>query len=234
MSRTVTIVACPKCRRALSRPQDVIGRIVRCPVCLTAFNSDKAPIWEPPKPRRSESSTRSSAGTAVAEILEVQTASDDEPTFAVGRAGSPEWTEFCPLCESAVPPYRNECPNCQAEFLPLEESRDRPWEAEGAERRDSEPHRGSFLLTLSIVSCVIPSVSCFMCILGVPLNLVGLALGGAAMSLGLRDLRKIRQGTMHSGGRSMVKAAVVVGIIGVVLNVVTMIPQVMVLIGIFL
>ncbi|MCX7700168.1 MAG: hypothetical protein N2039_04770 [Gemmataceae bacterium] len=231
MSRTATIVACPKCRRALSRPQDAIGRVVRCPVCLAAFNSDKAPNWEPPPPRRSESSTRGSAGTVLAQSLEVLTASA-APSFAVGRAGSPEWTEFCPLCESAVPPYRNECPNCQAEFLPLEEVRDRPWEAAGAERRDSEPHRGGFLLTLSIVSCVIPSVSCFLCILGVALNLVGLALGGAAVSLGLRDLRKIRQGTMHGGGRSSVKAATVVGIIGVILNVVTMIPQFVMLVGI--
>lgn len=233
MSDDPTIVACPQCRRALQRPREAFGRLVRCPVCLTSFASESAPLWASPRFRSPKLSNDTADGAAVSEVV-LTLANEDEPQYAVGRVDSPEWTEFCPLCESAVPPYLNACPKCRAEFLPLEEVTERPWETQGAERRDSEPHRGNLLLTLSIVSCVISSVACYLCFFGVVLNLVGIALGGAAVSVGLRDLRKIRQGTMHSGGRSMSKAATILGSIGVLLNVASIIAMLVMLGTMFL
>ena len=81
-------------------------------------------------------------------------------------------------------------------------------------RRDSEPHRGSLILVLGIISLVFVFLS--MCYgLGV---LVGLPLGITAWVLGNGDLRKIKNNEMDPEGLGMTQAGWICGIIGTILH----------------
>jgi hypothetical protein len=67
-------------------------------------------------------------------------------------------------------------------------------------------HRGGAVLTLGILSIVAPLV-CFL----------GGFMGIAAWTMGLNDLRAMREGRMDPDGRGMTKAGMILGIIGTVL-----------------
>ena len=81
-------------------------------------------------------------------------------------------------------------------------------------RRDSEPHRGSLIMVLGIVSLSFIALS--MCYgLGI---LVGLPLGITAWVLGSGDLRKIKNNEMDPEGLGMTQAGWICGIIGTCLH----------------
>ena len=77
-------------------------------------------------------------------------------------------------------------------------SDERPWEASGPfpGRRDAEPHRGTLILVLGIVSIVM-----FMFC-----GIAGLPLGIAAWVMGRQDLRKMRQDVMDPEGEGNTRA----------------------------
>lgn len=66
-----------------------------------------------------------------------------------------------------------------------------------------EPHRGSAILTVGILSLVI----------------LGIILGPIAWVMGSGDLRKIREGRMDPEGEGMTKAGMICGIIATCLNI---------------
>jgi predicted Zn finger-like uncharacterized protein len=76
-------------------------------------------------------------------------------------------------------------------------------------RRDCEPHRGSVILTLGIISLVTVAIC---------LAPVGVALGLTAWIMGGADLRKIRAKQMDPEGYGTTQAGWVCGIIGTALN----------------
>jgi hypothetical protein len=73
-------------------------------------------------------------------------------------------------------------------------------------RRDVEPHRGSLVLVLGILSIVLP--------------FVGLVLGPIAWILGSQDLSEIHAGRMDPEGEGTVSAGRICGIIGTILHIV--------------
>jgi hypothetical protein len=94
---------------------------------------------------------------------------------------------------------------------------DRPWERPGAVRRDCAPHRGKLLLALSGGAMGGAVLSALL--LGVvvihPLGLAvcayawlaGVALGGTALTLARRDLRRMDAGLMDPEGWPATKDA---------------------------
>ena len=51
------LVSCPECKRKLRVPDELIGKLVKCPTCGQTFNADPAtqpPLPEPPPPPREE------------------------------------------------------------------------------------------------------------------------------------------------------------------------------------
>jgi predicted Zn finger-like uncharacterized protein len=105
--------------------------------------------------------------------------------------------------ESTAPFYGEEIEKDQ-------EDSDRPWEESGhfRGRRDAEPHRGTLILVLGIVSIV-------MLVLCGP---AGLPLGIAAWVMGRRDLIKMRQNLMDREGEGLTQAGWICGIIGTILD----------------
>jgi hypothetical protein len=97
------------------------------------------------------------------------------------------------------------------------EEDDRPWEHDTRVhqgRLDAEPHRGTLILTLGIIS--VASVGAIVCWgLG---SLVGLPLGIAAWVMGHKDLKKIRANQMDREGEGSTTAGRILGIIGTILG----------------
>jgi predicted Zn finger-like uncharacterized protein len=85
----------------------------------------------------------------------------------------------------------------------------RPWE-HGDIRRDWEPHRGTLVMTLGILS---------VAIFGCPyLGIISLGLGIAAWVMGRRDLMKMSDNVMDPAGEGYTKAGWVLGIVGTCLG----------------
>jgi hypothetical protein len=106
-------------------------------------------------------------------------------------------------------------PKQSADFDPEVED-DRPWEDSRLRhgRMDAEPHRGTLILVLGIVSVV--SFGGALCWgLG---SLIGLPLGIAAWVMGHKDLQKIRSNQMDREGEGLTLAGRVLGIVGTVLG----------------
>jgi len=122
----------------------------------------------------------------------------------------------CPFCGKRIPQKARRCRFCD-EDLDEEEERprrrssrsgeERPWERPSryGVRRDSEPHRGTLVLVLGILSLV------FM-------GCIGLPLGIAAWVMGHRDLKKIAANMMDPQGKGTTQAGWVCGIIGTILS----------------
>jgi hypothetical protein len=98
-----------------------------------------------------------------------------------------------------------------------EEDNERSWSEpqQFQGRRDAEPHRGTLILVLGIVSIVASALGGCMVGLG---GLIGLPLGIAAWVMGRRDLIKMRESSMDDGGKELTKAGWVCGIIGTIMG----------------
>jgi hypothetical protein len=175
---SVFVVSCPTCGMGLNAPEEFLGREVRCPGCQTVFTPSA-----PPSP---------SPGGAPGNGPE-QTIADARPGDGLPPAPRPGGI----LLDDDEGP----------------EEEDRPWEQRDRwggprVRRDSEPHRGTLILVLGIVSVVMFSFC----------GLIGLPLGIMALVMGRRDLKKMSQGEMDPAGEGNTRAGMICGIIGTVLN----------------
>lgn len=221
MNRADTIIACPNCHRALSLPTNAFVQLARCPVCRETFLCEAAPLWAPQAIRSSGEPIEASR-SATEPALEPALEPSEWFQYDCGLNG--EGTEHCPICEAAVPPDRDECPKCRVEFLPRRDTEERPWEGPDGQRRDRLPHRGGLLLTLATVSALVPLLALCTCFLVVLFGFIGIGLGVGTVYAARSDLRRMREGIMETTGRRATIAAMVLGIIGVVLNALTMAP----------
>ncbi len=157
------VSSCPSCSRRLNVPDDLIGRLVKCPLCGTQFTGGATPA-PPPLPE------------------------EPEKVRAIEAPSRP--------------------PEAEDEFGP----EDRPWEGRDryAIRRDCEPHRGTLILILGIMSLVMAWVWF--------VSPVALGLGISAWVMGGRDMAKINARRMDPEGRGLTQAGYVCGIIGTILS----------------
>src|SRR5262249_16662919 len=120
----------------------------------------------------------------------------------------------CPECGRMNHEDARWCSSCDAR---LEADEDVPRASRRRFRRDSEPHRGAFVLTMGILSLAItPRV---LCVWLAPLFAVlGIVFGLIGWVLGQKDLPKLKDGTMDPEGYSSTQAGWVCGIIGTCLN----------------
>ena len=149
-------VVCPSCARKLNVPDNLIGELVKCPICGQNFKVETEPAAAAPEVR--------------------------------------------PLQSQPSPPPQRE------PVEPKEKDEDpATWEFASHRRRDLEPHRGTLILVLGILSIC---VSCF-----------GIIPGPIAWVMGAADLKAIRAGRMDPTGEGTTKAGYVCGIIGTCLQV---------------
>jgi predicted Zn finger-like uncharacterized protein len=76
------------------------------------------------------------------------------------------------------------------------------------DRRDAEPHRGTIILVLGIISIVLNFI----------IPGLGVIPGPIAWAMGSADLKKIRSGEMDSGGEGTTNGGMICGIIGTILG----------------
>jgi hypothetical protein len=107
----------------------------------------------------------------------------------------------CPNCDERINADARRCRYCGEDVDDADEFGIRK---KRGVRRDCEPHRGTLILVLGIVSIVI--------------HVLGLPLGLPAWIMGRRDLTKMDRGEMDPSGRSTTQAGYVCGIIGTILG----------------
>jgi predicted Zn finger-like uncharacterized protein len=124
------------------------------------------------------------------------------------RCASCGTTFEAPVSETAAPPMQV----LAAEDRPIPRPRPRDDDSENdiddrdlrRHRRDTEPHRGTMILVLGILSLVIAYI--------------GAILGIIAWSMGRKDLRRIDAGEVDYSGRQLTHIGMILGIIGTCLQ----------------
>lgn len=159
------IVSCSSCQRSLRVPDDLLGKLVKCPTCGHTFTA---------------------------------TASD---AASPGAAAPGSGAEFVSEREP-VRPSRGE-PGYEERYESYEDAghMERPVRRR---RADLQPHRGTLILVLGILSLVVLHV----------------ILGPIAWIMGNNDLREMRAGRMDPEGESNTNAGRICGIIGTSLGLV--------------
>jgi hypothetical protein len=211
-----SIIVCPFCGRKLRVSDELRGQMVRCPACNETFDSAREADPPPPAPALES--------PPVPQDLPLQLAIDEPsnepkpvPAGTPGLVGAVELklsldddkSSPRPAAESPPQPEPAEPPRRKPPRLAHEHDEDFPDIRRRGPRRDAEPHRGTLVLVLGIISLVCLSIGC------IP---VGAILGLAAWIMGQRDLRKIRKGDMDPDGEGTTQAGRICGIIGTALN----------------
>src|SRR5882672_3439310 len=178
-------IACPACRRALNLPAEALNRQVQCPACKHQFHPAEASPVENVRaalPKIDYDGARPTEASPTGETrppVKLPPMPAAPASFDVRRSdrrGKRETEDLCPKCRAFVPRGANKCPECNAEFEPEDEENYRPWEQDGMERRDSEPHRGTFVLLMSVGSLIM-ACTFFICYLGIGTTITGLIMG---------------------------------------------------------
>jgi predicted Zn finger-like uncharacterized protein len=137
-------------------------------------------------------------------------------THPVSEPPGDQDLEACPYCGEKIARDATRCRFC-GEELTEDDKTDRPWDREYRPyrdvRRDSEPHRGTLILTLGIISIVITAASA--CTYGAA-GFIGLIMGICVWVMGQRDLKKMRSNQMDPQGLGTTQAGWICGIIGTV------------------
>ncbi len=209
-------VACSSCNRKLRVPDDLLGKRVKCPTCGNTFEAtaeDEAPPEPPPEPVEEGSSARSKSGSRRGEAVTSSRArrdddyeDDDQPRSRRGRD------------DDDYEDDRDE-----------DDDRRRSRRRRREDGRDYEPHRGPMVLVFGIIGCVLFVFEICVGWIGLPgaiiaivLSLIGMGLSVTAWVLGGKDLGLMRKGKMDPEGRGNTQGGYVCGIIGTVLNAITL------------
>jgi predicted Zn finger-like uncharacterized protein len=190
------LVSCPECQRKLRVPNDLIGKVVKCPTCGQTFTADPARQAPPPKPppTRQEKPARTSKVSR-----DDDEDDDDRSRRRRSRSGRDD--------DDDDRPRRR-----RSRYSRDDDDDDDDYDRRRRQRRDLEPHRGAAVLTLGIVGLgltVIPVV---------PLG--GLICAIIAWVMGNTDLGQMRAGRMDREGESQTSAGRICGIVAVVLHIV--------------
>jgi predicted Zn finger-like uncharacterized protein len=220
-----TIVDCPSCNRKLRVPDELLGKKVKCPTCSGTFDAVAASVSSPSASSAGSVEPQFSLGEKSAPVssdpISPAPPGSSRPSESSGTPESEQETllhdpaksapeedlEPCPYCGEKIAKDATRCTFC-GEELDEEDKGDRPWD-QGYRpyrdvRRDSEPHRGTLILTLGIVSIVTAWL----------LGPIGLVVGIITWFMGQRDLKKMKANVMDPQGLGSTQAGWICAIIG--------------------
>jgi hypothetical protein len=226
------VISCPACHRNLRVPNELMDRLVKCPTCDATFTATRAsepvPAPLPPPARNTDAALAPPAGQP-----EINFSLEQDPEPVLGSMGGPPpppalaeaetsrartRVERCPYCDEVIPRAALRCPFCEERLEEEDDEEDRPWEREGAVRRDCQPHRGSLVLTLGIIGLAVSPLALCCGIFSLPFIVVSFSMGITAWVMAQGDLRKMRIGEMDPQGRGATTGGMVCGIIATVLT----------------
>lgn len=220
------VVHCPTCSGPLRVSDDLAGRKVRCPSCSGVFDAPAADP-QPSKPDGPVDTVPVEPWRMIDLSLDVPSSVPEAPlahqpvgAVEIGQERQqppppPEELRHCPGCDRLLSAAAKRCPTCGESLATApRDRRDEPRDIGPPVRRDAEPHRGSAILIMGVMSV---AVMFFGCPLLVPW-MVGIVLGILAWVMGSADLAKMRRGVMDSEGKSNTQAGWVCGIIGTFMN----------------
>lgn len=188
------LVSCPDCQRKLRVPDELVGKLVKCPTCGQTFTADPATQAPPPDPppNRTDKVARTS------KVARDPDEDDDRPRR---RSRSDRDDED-----------DDDRPRRRRSRYGRDDDDDDDEDDGRRRRRDLAPHRADTVLTLGIIGIVLTFVHI------VPL--AGLICGIIAWVMGNADLAEMRAGRMDREGESRTNGGRVCGMIVVILHIV--------------
>jgi predicted Zn finger-like uncharacterized protein len=191
------LVSCPECQRKLRVPEDLLHKLVKCPTCGQTFTADPAALPPPPPPPEDRPARPSKVSRDDDEDEE-----DDEDRSRRRRRSSRRDRDDE---DDDDRPRRRRSRFSRDDDDVDDDDDDRP----RRRRRHYAPHRGGAVLTLGVLSLVLPFF----------FPLAGLICGIIAWSMGNTDLAEIRSGHMDPEGEGQTNGGRVCGMISVILHV---------------
>ncbi len=189
------VVSCPDCQRKLRVPNELVGKLVKCPTCGQTFTADPAAQAPPPPPPSpvEEKAPRTS------KVSRDEDDEDDErsrrPRCALRRDDDDD--------DDDDDDRRRRRRSRSARDDDDDDDRGR----RRRRRRDLMPHRGSTILALGILSFFI----------------AGFILGPIAWVMGNTDMAEIRAGRMDPEGEGSTNAGRICGMISTILHIVSLV-----------
>jgi predicted Zn finger-like uncharacterized protein len=208
---TAELVSCPECKRKLRVPNDLVGKVVKCPTCGQTFTADPEKHAPAPPPAAAEDkpARTSRVGRDKDEddddrprrrrLRDDDDDDDDRPRRRSSRSRRDD--------DDDDDDYRRRRRRSRyGRDDDDDDDDDRP----RRRRRDLVPHRGGTIQTLGILSLVLPFLP-----FGI---LASWILGIIAWVMGNSDLAEMRAGRMDREGESQTNNGRICGIISVILH----------------
>jgi predicted Zn finger-like uncharacterized protein len=188
------LVSCPECKRKLRVPNELIGKLVKCPTCGQTFNADPATLAPPPDPTPT-TAEKVARTSKVTRDKDEDDEDDERSRRRRSRSGRDD-------DDDDDRPRRRRSRYSRDDDDDDDDRRRR-------RRRDLMPHRGGQILTLGILSFVLP-----------PFTLVGgIVCAIMSWSMGNTDLAEMRAGRMDPEGAGQTNAGRICGMLSVILHV---------------
>jgi DNA-directed RNA polymerase subunit RPC12/RpoP len=211
-------LACPGCGRSLNVPEDLAGRLVKCPACHKNFTAPEVAVAAPPPPRQATpAAPPPPAPPGEDRPFHLNLSLDDDPTAAPPRPNpipAPPQPEPAPARRPRLNDNHDDlrdCPRCgkhlhrdyvRCPYCGHRPGRPRDRQQPYFNHQDTQPHRGGLILALGIIGLA-----------GIFCAPVGLVFGICAWVMGRTDLAKMRRGDMDREGEGLTYAGRVCGII---------------------
>ena len=214
------IVGCPSCQLRLSVGEELLGRPVRCAGCGATFQAEAPPQAPPVAAENPSHGVLDSRMVPPAPGM--SSAPPPQPPSEEPRPAQQRSDSICPGCGAALAVEEERCPAC-GDYLEVRRRRRRRQREDEedvgdvwrGQRRDSEPHRGSTILTCGIISIVCAPLALICCQV---FSIAGLILGGLSVLWGNADLKAMRVGRMDPAGQGSTSSGWTCGLVGLILN----------------
>jgi hypothetical protein len=198
-------------------PDELLGKAVRCPSCLSTFSGKTGPLEGAPSTPPTVATTLPSSGAvSPPPNLSLEGGEPARPPSSSGTLTAPAAPTGelrpCPSCGERIGRNDERCRYCGETVAEEEE---RPWEqppARPSVRRDCEPHRAQLILTLGIIGLGAMACASWMgAVVGMPCGII-------AWVLGTKDLARMRLGTMDPEGLGMTQSGRICGMVATLIG----------------